>query len=288
MRFRLEYRFQKEFLYSLKGEKTWQNLADKLQTTSGILKGCCIEGNTIPEELYQKIRTPETDQHILDILDNQWGRRRGGFTSDGNTKSICIPRLSDDLAEVIGVMLGDGSIYINKKKGIYQIRIAGNVYKEQEYFLYLYSLFKKLFGITGRFVKRKERGAIYLCFDSMKLVRFFEEIGLFQIKCGIPQWIWKDHKFLKACIRGLIDTDGSVFRLSQKDPHIVRISFKNKDKTLLEDLRYALLQLRFHPSQAIHWNISLTRKGDTLRYWREIGFKNPKNRSRFQQFSPVV
>ena len=106
----------------------------------------------------------------------------------------------------------------------------------------------------------------------------------------MPNWIFRNNGFLKACLRGLIDTDGSVFRMSKKDPHLLRLSFTNCNHTLLKDTRNAFIQLGFSPSRITRNNkIYLSRKQDIARYINEIGFSNNKHIVRFQKFSsPVV
>lgn len=52
-------------------------------------------------------------------------------------------------------------------------------------------------------------------------------------KIGIPQWIKNDETYIKACLRGLIDTDGSIFRMSKRDKNLIRIGFTNHNSRLL-------------------------------------------------------
>ncbi len=209
--------------------------------------------------------------------------------------AICIrePPFDAALAEAIGIMLGDGSLYCVPEKSVYEIRIAGNLKDESEYLTgHVKPLFESLFGIPARLLYRPDLNGLYVCFNSVRLARFLEKAGLPRNArrsiTGIPLWIRNDPSCLAACIRGLLDTDGSVFRLSNKDPNIVRIGFKNANQTLLQHTWEALVELGFHPSKPGHRNIFLTRKSDTKGYAAQIGFNNPKHKLRFQKFSPVV
>ena len=141
--------------------------------------------------------------------------------------------------------------------------------------------------------KSTTANCIYLYCGNKKLVEFFNSLGFvdgnkISNMLGIPNSIKKNKKFLQACIRGLIDTDGSIFRLSNKDPNLKRISFKNNNQNLLNDVRCGLLRLGFNPSKVIYGDIFLTRKADIEKYMNEIGFGNYKNVKRFIELSPVI
>ncbi len=293
MRVLLNKEFQRKLFYGLKGSKPWADLSKKLNTKIHILKGYALRGNTMPKFLYDKIKTNETDKFLIKFLDDSWGKTKGGKNSTGSTKTINKPKLDKNLAEIVGIVLGDGSIYANQTKGVYQVRVTGNINNEQKYISeYVKPLFESLFGVFGKIILKPEYGAVYLTFSSKELVLFFDRIGVYtSIKkkaSGIPSWIKKEEEFSVACIRGLVDTDGSVYRLSKKDPHLKRISFKNTNKTLLEDFRMCLIKLDFHPSKVIFNNVFLTRKNDIKRFADKIGFSNYKNVERFAKISPVV
>lgn len=184
----------------------------------------------------------QTDRFIVNILDDHWGQRKGARNSRGSTKVINAPTFSKKLSEAVGIMLGDGSVYVNKKYGIYQVRIAGNIFNEQPYLIkFIKPLFEKLFGISGRIIRKPQFWTMYIAFDSRELVDFLKQIGVYtslrKSRNGIPRWIKSNKNFLVTCVRGLIDTDGSVDKLSNKDPQLIRISFKNSNKVLLEDVK---------------------------------------------------
>jgi intein/homing endonuclease len=191
-------------------------------------------------------------------------------------------------AELFGIMLGDGNIYVNKKHHVYQVRIAFEAAKELEYREYVSSLLRTLFNIEPRHFFNNHGGA-YTCISKRHLTEYFMSQGLLprtrDRQITTPFWIVNDTVFLQAFIRGLTDTDGSIFRLSNKDPHILRIGYKSANRTLMEAYREGLLKLGYHPSKIMRRNIFLTRKEDTRRFIQEIGFSNPKHRKRLEQFS---
>lgn len=198
-----------------------------------------------------------------------------------NRKHIIIPEKNEYLAEFIGIMLGDGNIYVKENKSLYQIRIAFNYYIEKEYAFFISDLIKKLFGLESSINFKKGQ----VCVNSKELAEFLIKENIpsgkrTKLTIHISEWINSKNKFMFSFIRGLVDTDGSIFRLSQKDKNILRISFKNSNISLSNIYRNLLISFDFHPSKITYQNIFLTRKADTARYLKEIGFHNPKNNLR--------
>ena len=63
---------------------------------------------------------------------------------------------------------------------------------------------------------------MFLEAHSLKLINFLEDKGFkpgnkIKNKLRIPSWIKNNRKFLKACLRGLYDTDGSVYKLTGQE-----------------------------------------------------------------------
>ena len=117
----------------------------------------------------------------------------------------------------------------------------------------------------------------------MSLVEFFVNMGLksgdkIKNQTTIPSWIMKNKLFMKSCIRGLIDTDGSFYRMSKKDPKLMRIGFTNYNKKLLEDTRNLFIKLGFNPSKIIqNRQFTISRKEEIKRYLNDIGSSNNKH-----------
>lgn len=207
-----------------------------------------------------------------------------------NRKSIRIPPKDRKLAEFVGIMLGDGNIFVNKD--VAQIRIAGDPQSEMDFMLnFIKPLIADLFKIVPRVVFHKTKNEMFIAIENRNLVEFLLSIGLAQgnkIKnqVSIPSWIRKDKTLLKACLRGLIDTDGSVFRMSKKDFDNPRISFKSNNRRLLEDVRNSLIELGFHPSKIIINQVYISRLSDVKKFDETIGFNNPKHKIKLNQIAP--
>ena len=215
-------------------------------------------------------------------------------------KEVNFPNKSEGLAEFFGIMLGDGNLYISEKKGgrCCQIRIAGNYLKDYEYLtIFLNSLSKSLFNVEPRFSKLKGRNVLYLCMDYTNLGEILISIGFkpgnkIKNNIGIPYWIKKDKKFLAACIRGLFDTDGSMYELLPHWPGLFQINFKNMCKALLDDTREGLLTLGINVSKiSMGTKIYVTKRSEIDKFYKLIGTNNDRLGIKFREFyekSPMV
>jgi len=303
MRVKLSKGKQKELIFLAKGNWSWKEFAKFVSVPESYLSGDLKrEEILLSEELYGKLcklAKNNFDDDVIEKLKDDWGKSKGGLSSRGSTIKLSVSDNKENLAEFIGIILGDGNIGFYKKGskvGVYQVKIAGDYIKDKEYHLnYIKPLCESLFNLNVGENINPEHGERFLFLSSKELVEFLVNLGLkpgnkIENNISVPSWILKDRNLLKYCLRGLIDTDGSVFRMSKKDPCLIRISFCNHNVRLLSDVRNAFVDLGFHPSKIIQNNVYLSRKSDIEKYLREIGFSNWKHVKRLQEFknSPVV
>lgn len=217
-----------------------------------------------------------------------------------NEKVIKIPNKCNELAELIGIILGDGCITIinNKKKyGTYSVRIVGDSRYDKEYLInFVKPMVDRLFNISSKIYFVKNKNTIRLEIVGKRLVYFFLNFGLKsgnKLKNGVrfPSWIWKNKAYIKSCLRGLIDTDGCICELLPHWPGLYQLSFENFSLPILKDVRKAFLKLGFNPSKihgskTPHGNrICVTRKKEIHKFYKEICFHNERHLNRY---SPVV
>lgn len=304
MRIRLSRGRQKELITKAKEGLSWGELSERLKLSQGYIRNeLQKEKNLLSRVVYKKLcklSGKNFDRYIIEKLGDNWGKSKGGKNSSGSTINLKISNNQLALAELIGIILGDGNISHykkGKKIGVYQIKIAGDYKKDKEYHLdYIKPLCESLFNLKPRETINFKHNERFLYLSSKQLVEFFRGHNLMpgdKIKnqSTIPFWVFKKDLFLRACLRGLIDTDGSIHRMSKKDPNLLRIKFTNHNARLLNDARNAFLKLNFHVSKIICGrNIQISRKADIEKYLREIGFSNPKHLKRLHKFknSPVV
>lgn len=190
-------------------------------------------------ELYGNPGTPE-------------GRSKGGketirlFHRDKNLarkygfiirKEIKYPLRCVELAELIGIILGDGGI-----PGNHQLIISFNNKTDRAYSLFLGNILRKLFSINHHIHPRKDSNGADIVVNSSNLIDFLLKQGLIagnkvKNQVDIPDWIKNKPEYQKACLRGLIDTDGSFYchsyKSNGKNYKYIKLCFANRSKPLL-------------------------------------------------------
>ena len=300
MRIKLKKDKQKELLMLAKKDKSWKELANILKLNENyLLNEVRKEKRLISLKTYKKlckIANNNYNNYITEKLPDNWGKFKGGKNSKGNTKEIRLPKKSIELAEFYGIMLGDGNLTRIKKHkvGVYQIRIVGDSRNDKEYLLnYVKPLIEKLFNMEVKVSKQKDINALKLTSTGRKLVEFLESIGFkpgdkIRNQLDIPLWIKENEKFLKSCLRGLYDTDGSVYKLTNQN--VFQFSFRNYNITLMKSVRESLLSLDINPSKITKGNeITITKKSELRKFLKDIGFSNIKhlNKAQMWNLSPV-
>ena len=115
------------------------------------------------------------------------------------------------MAELIGVTLGDGNIYNRKSR---YVEYTGDPIKDAYYFrCVLLQLVREVTGKNPRLFVR-DRGLRFRIF-SKSFVEWLEGMGIPSGKAKgmakAPELIASDLKLMKRCVRGVHDTDGSVY-----------------------------------------------------------------------------
>ena len=305
MRLRFEKGKQKELIKNFKDMKkfTWNQLSDFLNIKYGRLNSYYYEDTLIPENVYLKLDPKFVfSKFILERLDDKWGVIKGGKNSSGTLKKINYPSLCLELAEFYGIMLGDGSLhktfYHNSredKRGVYTLRVIGDSRLDREYHLnYVKPIIEKLFNIKVRVCRHKNTNAMYLECHSKNLVDFFDKLGFppgnkIKNKLRIPNWIKRNPEFLKVCLRGLYDTDGSVYKLTNQNSH--QICFTNVNSFLMKDVRDSLLNFEIMCSKVSGTDLYITKKSELRKFLKLIGFINNRHLSKVKMWkldSPIV
>ena len=191
--------------------------------------------------------------------------------------NIYIPsKKSDDLAEFLGIMLGDGKLSPN------QILITlGN--KENDYVLYVKNIMKKIFKTEVNISTRK-MGYKDVYISSVKLSRWLKNEGLVYNKVksqvNVPSWIFNKNSYCESFIRGFFDTDGSIYRLKNG----IQISLTNRSLPLLKSLQNMLIKIEYNVSHVSCYKIYITKERDVNRFFKEIKPANIKHTNRYNLF----
>jgi transcriptional regulator with XRE-family HTH domain len=218
----------------------------------------------------------------------EWWEREGKYKPHPiiNTSfPIKKPKKSKNLAEFVGIVLGDGGITQ------YQVTISFHQKYEKEYRKFVVNLIKKLFGVPAGVHYDKKCLKVDLNISRVELVRFCtEKLGLrkgnkVKQQVDIPEWIKQNKLYSIACVRGLIDTDGCVFthryKVKGKLYNYKKLSFTNYSKPLRQFVFSILKNNGLHPRFARRKDVRLDSKEDMHKYFRIFKFHNPRHLKRY-------
>lgn len=192
-------------------------------------------------------------------------------------KKFIEPKHSEKLAEIVWIILGDGGITQN------QLKVTLNSEADLGYDSYLCKRLKELFGTDIGQFKRKKAKAIDIFVSGVELVGVLKKIGL---KVGnkvlqqvaVPKWIVDDPTYSRLCLRGLMDTDGGIFKNEYKTGNVkysyLKVCFTNKSVPLINFVETTLKQFGFNPKVYNHSKVWLCSEKEVIRYLNFVGSSN--------------
>lgn len=215
-----------------------------------------------------------------------WWETEGKFKKNRILESRAVhrPKRNTDLAEFIGIVMGDGGI------SNYQVVITLHHVDDLEYVSFVSSLIKKLFKMEPRIYHSLKNSVNDIAISRRELVLYLHNLGLpigdkIKQRLDIPGWIKCDQELSVACLRGLIDTDGCIFthRYRAKGTWYAykKLSFTSASEPLRGSVHTLLLEFGFHPRMTAK-DVRLDRAKDMERYFNRIGSHNPKHLRRYE------
>ncbi len=205
-------------------------------------------------------------------------------------------RVTVDLAYLVGVLAGDGSINMRAQHD-YEVKCVGDVKEWEFYDLVICPLFKKLFELEVK-AGLHDVGTTYgVRIWSKELVCFLSEkfglpIGKKYNGLKIPRQIKSSDVLMKAFIQGLADTDFSLalkrrYRKRRYYPTIVGVSksrkFMVEVSAYLEGLGFSVskdfdkVQEDKRFGKVVAHVIQLYGHNQLAKWVTTIGFRNPKH-----------
>lgn len=239
-------------------------------------------------ELYGPPGTPE-------------GRRRGGLaaqvilhnrsTPGGRwklRKPILSPPRNEDLAEFMGILFGDGCI-----RNTWQVAVSFNQHGDRPYAEFIGKVIRQLFGLGATYCIRSSSADLIV--SSTALVSFVKEQGFpAGSKCEtlteVPRWIVHTHNLRLACLRGLMDTDGCVFRhryrVHGKNYAYPKLAFAAAIPCLIQFVAesFRILGLAAHVRQHGQ-RVFIDGQQSVARYFEVVGTHNPRYQQRFEAYT---
>jgi len=197
-------------------------------------------------------------------------------------------KISNELAELIGIIIGDGNIY--RKNNKYRVGFTGDIVNDKEYFEYIKKLIKKEWNKDAR---------IFIGGRGLRIVINSKEVCNFLInelklpygegkgeKVVVPEIIAQNWDIVRHTIRGIVDTDGSVFISKkpriEKYPSIEITTTSQKLAVQLKEIlevrgfRVNKIRVVLSKNSILPINrIALNGKVQLKKWKEEIGFSNP-------------
>ncbi len=217
----------------------------------------------------------------------EWWSTKGKFETANASfqrKSVRKPRKSTELAEFLGIMLGDGGITS------YQASITLHDRDDLQYSVFVTDLVEHLFGVRPSVYHRPKSSVNTIVVSRRDLVDFLCIHGLpignkVRQQCDIPGWIKSNKKFSIACVRGLVDTDGSIFThryvVNGKQYSYKKLGFTSRSAPLQRSVAHILERAGIFP-RISGYDVRVDSIADMDRYFKIIGTHNPKHLKRYQ------
>lgn len=193
-----------------------------------------------------------------------------------NKKIVTLPLMIEDLAEIIGVLNGDGHL----SKINHEISVIGNVNTDIKYFNYLKKKFENLFKISFKIEKFDHY--LKLRAYSKELVNWFNlSFGLpkgnKKGKLKIPEQILNSQALLVPYLKGLFDTDGTIYFRRKQDP-VIEIS--SADKIFLKQIQESLILIGFKAGIGEH-RVFIYKKDQIQHFFELIKPANTKHLKKY-------
>lgn len=228
-------------------------------------------------------------------------RKKGGHTSQlrrrahpeqypqcNLPKNYSFPEKSAQLAELVGIILGDGGITND------QVRVTLNKETEIEYIDFVANLLKKLFSVEAKRYQysNPKVKVCNLAFSGVALVAYLAEIGIYKgnkvaRQASVPKWVAQDKDYSLACLRGLIDTDGGVYyhRHSSGGYNYFNLglTFTNASLPLVDFVHETLISLGF-TSKKKPRGVFLYRQDEVVKYMQIVKSNNLHHVKRLKEF----
>lgn len=193
-----------------------------------------------------------------------------------------------ELAEMTGAMIGDGCLSVindrYRKRKTKVALLTGHIKNDYIYYKRIIQpIVKKEFNVNGHLKKRERYNCVCLVMGK-SVFEFFEELGFpvgKKLELDFPKVILENQNFAKACVRGIFNTDGTIYRrYSKKYKGHTRIydylviQFKLKSKEVIQRIKFILDWLGIASNRIIndadYYTLRITRQEEIKRFMNLI------------------
>ena len=208
--------------------------------------------------------------------------------------------ITKELAEEVGWHIGDGSMnfYSNHgiKKGIYQLR--GHIEDDRLHYLNrIKPLFKLLYGLDISLREMPSTRVFGFQIWNNELVKFKEGLGLplgKKLDVQIPNALLNNDQLKAAVVRGIFDTDGTVYLQKRYGKLYPRLEISTISLKLAEQLCTALNQLglratfntlnKVRGNRLVSYKVNVRGVEMLHNFMKIISPKNPKHLLKYSRF----
>lgn len=174
-----------------------------------------------------------------------------------------------DLAELLGVTLGDGHICLYERTE--ELRITSN--SNNVGFVKRYAkIIEKVFSKKSYVIQSSNSNAtkigIYEKFISRRLGIPTGARG--DLKVRVPPWILKNKKHIVRYLRGLYEAEGSF--CTHLPTCTYKLLFANRNQSMLDNVYRLMKKLGFHPHRGAK-QIQISRKAEVYKAIKVLQFR---------------
>lgn len=182
-----------------------------------------------------------------------------------------IPKRSKELAELTGIVLGDGNIFQFERCQRLTISCNGS---HEQYIKHVWRLTKNIFKKEPSVRKRSKANCTDVCLYLQDIDKSLSlPVGNKIVNSvEIPRWIYKKQDYLKRCLKGLFETDGHYG--SNKKFYVEYIQFCNKSESLKKSVFVALQSLGYSPRLGQNY-VRLAKRNEVRQFIEEMDFVRP-------------
>ena len=206
-------------------------------------------------------------------------------------KIISIPAESAKLAELMGIIHGDGGI-----NNPWQLVITVNSILDSEYAVFVSNLMSNLFSVDVKIRKRPGMNALVLVCSSRNLLDFLVVKGAvrgnkIKQEIAMSNWIKKNENYKRAFVRGLVDTDGCLYihkHVTKGSPRVqnnIGFCFTNLSKNLIDAVAIVLRENDIEPHISKNGNnVYLYSAKSVKRYLDVFGSSNSRITNKYEEW----
>ena len=213
-------------------------------------------------------------------------------------------KLNKKLSELIGVFIGDGCLSEYYRKDRNQkcrvVLFTGSWKKDQDYYgRIIRPIVIKYFGSFANLYHRKDKNTLVYRMYTKEIIEFFRSLGY---KFGpkydtvfIPKSIMSDKFLYISCLRGIFNSDGTIYRRYSKKyknhpkhySNYKVIQFKCNSKRLIKQIKIILNKLSINTNKISKtkensYTFRITSQEDINRFIKIIGMNHKHHINRIK------